>query len=118
MGIEIASSLHCKGAISCFPDKKDRKKKVDPQRTNEDERRDEKACSTPAPGGGPLTPAEGGWATSFFSLSFVSFGYYGFGCGRRPRQAARNDIPRLILLEALMACMSSRTRTSSMPSEI
>ncbi len=27
-----------------------------------------KACSTPAPGGDPLTPAEGGWATCFFRV--------------------------------------------------
>jgi len=33
-----------------------------------DKEGEEKACSTPAPGGDPLTPAEGGWATCFFRI--------------------------------------------------
>jgi hypothetical protein len=49
--------LHCERATSCLLDKKDRKKRMEPQRTKEAERRRQKPCSTPAPGGGPLTAA-------------------------------------------------------------
>ena len=55
-----------------------------------DERQEEKACSTPALGGDPLNPAEGGWATGFFCIvSFLTAMLLGLrpaGAARPPRQ--------------------------------
>jgi len=74
-----------------------------------DERQEEKACSTPALGGDPLDPAEGGWATGFFCIvSFLSAMLLGLrpaGVARPPKQT-RSFYRRASPSSGTVCCMS------------
>jgi hypothetical protein len=58
--LQPEAALHCQGATSCFSDKKNRKKRVEPKKTKEDEKKGDDVSTL---------------CFSLFSLLFVSFGY-------------------------------------------
>jgi hypothetical protein len=67
-GSELVLSLRRNSLWACRRDGNSTPSgRIGPPRTKGNKKRDE-ACSTPAPGGDPLTPAEGGWPTPFFAF--------------------------------------------------